>query len=378
MNSLEAIFTSLQSSLVEGTAFEALRELGYHPLIEEHELLLAGYALLAERHALCVPLPPFKPLPSGALPLYEYGFFPWKSLPYPREHALLGALLAQFKNGEMKRIAKEMIPFQEATVDHRGKSLTAIFSQEGSAFDLDQANHDFFQTVDHTPLSRADFFDSTLGIVAQKRENATVLCFGSGCKSGMGIFLHNDGGVINFGPQLLPIGDCSGFGLAGRGENISLTLAEEHFALSYRCRMAGLSQRVAGLFPLRDSGFSGFWIDAKLEGGPERMKIECEIEGISSIDKLAFSFFGKAKTCVVARTHQLSPKSLDRYAGPPQIVTLGDVEIEAQEGLNQMELIPLAADSSYWGADFLIAFRPQQPKFSFLLKKKQNKKFDLS
>lgn len=360
---------SLLESTKDPKKVEALR---FSSLIEDNELAQATYALYVKQLSLKPYKPKFFLLPCGAVALFHKGFFPWEGLPYPQQHAELGTLLAQLEDEEMNTLVQGMKRFQEATLDHYKKPVLSLFQQEGRATSevLFEANRVFFDTLHFTPSNSLHFADSTLCMISKRSETATVICAGSGCKSGMGVFLSQDAGVVNFGPQLLPLGCCSAFGLAGRAQKAHLHEEKECFSLSYRCRLASPSER--SIFNLQDSGYSGFWMHADVKGNLQEISLHSHFEGFSPLNKIVFSFFGKAEACFVAGSHKLTPKSLDRYTGPAQTLSfsgkLGGVSIEATEGASKMEIIPLAGDESFWGADFLAVYTLADPTIAFSLK----------
>ncbi|MFN0065410.1 MAG: hypothetical protein ACKVOH_04155 [Chlamydiales bacterium] len=294
---------------------------------------------------------------TGAVPLFKQAFFPWGALPYPKEHAQLGYYLAQL--GE-REIAQRMGEWQRGTLDFQGRPLFSLFLQErGATFaELVEANARFFQVIDLVdPVDH--FVDHELGIVRINTKVSTQLGVATGCKSGMGAFLYRDIGVVNFGPQLLPLGECCGFGLAGKP--LQCEVAQNR--LEYTTRLAAPLDRSTEPFHLQDSGFSGLWLEAALQFHPGAMEFAAHFAGLSSLDPWLFSFFLKAQSCLVSGSHKLSPRSLDRYKGPSSTIAFfseqGRMEIDMQ-GCLDMEIIPLAGDDSFWGADFLVAFRCTQ------------------
>lgn len=346
---------------------EEVSTLGRSPLLEEHEVAWAAHALLTKKPSLSTDL--LNPLPSGVIPLFSKGFFLWKGLPYPKEHALLGAHLVRLG---MRERAEKMALFQQAACDHHKKPIHPLFSQEGGvAYQaLEEAFQTFFKALDLPICEELRFFDHDLGIAQERTKDKTILFTGSGCKSGMGTVLFGDVGILTCGPQFLPIGDCSSFGLAGRP--YALTLKEEApcgFTLSYRTHLAAPHPRHTGYSGLTDSGYSGAWIEATIEAHQEEICCIGSIKSFKPLEAFAFSFFCKASACYVAGSHKLNPRSLDRYQGPPQQIELkgqtGSVCIGPEEGFSQMEIIPLAADESFWGADFLIACTFSSPSFRF-------------
>ncbi len=331
---------------------------------DQHELAHALYALNCKQTQH--PYPPLELLPkaSGAVPLFRKGAFPWGALPYPRDHAELAHLC--FLLGE-EELACKMARWQKNTLDHEGKPIFSLFSQEGSVSytELEKANHALFASLDLDPTLYEDVVDLDVGMWGKRTDKMTLLSLATGCKSGMGVYLYGDAGILNYGPQLLPIGDCSGFGLAGKPENLQIT--QETF--TYQTRIAAPHDRNTGLSYLKDSGYSGYWLHTSQRRENSSLISHCQVLGSPDMSKVTFSFFGKGKACSVSQTHKLHPRSLDRYEGPPQPLAFegdhGTVQLDFSKGASQMVIIPLAGDDSFWGADFLVAFTLNQPSTQF-------------
>lgn len=280
---------------------------------------------------------------------YENAFFPWGGFPYPYENAKLA--LDLLRNGERER-ADQMFAFQQATIDHHFQPLLSFFRQEKgiSYTQLKEVNKELFEALGKQIEIPYVYRDKELGILTRREEGQTIGCFGSGCKSGMGFYLAGNGGVLNYGVQLKPLGDCSGFGLAGRGTKIELS---EH-ALHSQCRLAAPHPRKTGIPWLEDSGFAGMWIESTQQIGKGLLKISAELEGFRAQSDFLFTFFVQAEACYVAGSHKLKPRSLNRYQGPPQKVLFNELTLLPENGFHSMEVVPLAGDESYWGADFMI------------------------
>lgn len=370
MHVLESLLSELLHQLDQKEDSKRVEAWGRSPLLKEHELLQAAYALLAKRS----PNFTFSPLASGAIPLFRQGFFLWGGLPYPQEHAQLGALLAQLNDPQ----ANAMVHFQEATLDHTKRPIASLFRQEEgwNEHSLKIANDSFFKSVGYVPSATVQFADHELGMVSRRTDVATVVCMASGCKSGMGVFLNRDAGILNFGPQLSPFENCSAFGLAGRAQKIDLHDLPYQFTLSSVCHLASPHMRETGFSHIKDSGYSGVWMKTKMEGNLSELSIECTFESVHPLDALRFIFFGKGESCWVRGLHKLSPRSLDRYQGPVQGVTLvgkeGNVHIEVPKGVSHLEVIPLAGDENYWGADFMFTYILNAPKVNFILESRSH------
>ncbi len=299
--------------------------------------------------------------------MFGRSFFPWKALPYPLQHAKLALAYLEMGRGDL---AQKMVPWQCATLDHAKRPITSLFLQERGASnsEIEQTNRHFFDTFDYCwdePL----YLHEELGFVSYKQPNSTLVCVGSGCKSGMGVSITGQGGVINYGPHLCEMWETHSFGLAGRAEHFQFEKQEEGFELSYRTRLAAPHHRDTGIPYLQDSGFSGLWLKCHQTYKGNALTTKAHIEGIYPKEGLSFSIYGKGDVCTVAKSHKLAPASLDRYEGPAQSVQMGGVTIEVGEQIEHMEVIPLAGDESFWGANFLISLKmgkSQSVQFTFL------------
>ncbi len=334
---------------------ECSEEMASSPYLHENEIARALFDLQTNRS------PDFFQEALGFIPLFGKSFFPWGALPYPYEHAILGKLLTQLGQSEK---AKRMAAFQNATLDHHLKPIGSLFRQEVgvAASDLEVANREYFEVIGQKPEVVHQFVDERLALVADRGENHTVVCLGTGCKSGMGVFLFEDVGVLNYGPQILPEGSGESFGLAGRATETSFARLDEGFTLKFTNKIASPHPRETGFPWLRDAGYSRGWIRSELHYTPYELMLFAEIEGGRPLTDFLFCFFVQAKACVVSKSHKLNPRSLDRYSGPVQSIALkgsqSEMILEAKEGMEQMKVIPLAGDEGYWGADFMICYKP--------------------
>jgi len=298
--------------------------------------------------------------PSGAICLYEKGWFPWKGLPYPHEHARLGRYLAQL--GHMKE-AQRLAHFQRAMLDHKGCPIRSVFCQEGkvSFTELKEVTEAFFALCLTTDIV-LPVMDPDLGFFRMGDDKTTALITAAACRTGLGYFAYRDAAVITFGPQLTTVGDCSGFGMAGRPQDLFFMHQKDVLECRYRNRLACVHERSTGISFLSDAGYTGLWIDVEHTMQDTKLRTLAKVLGPGDASELSWVFFGQAKTCVVAKSHVLSSNSLDRYRGPIQSVEMRGHEGSVLIAVNtpgDMEVIPLAGDESFWGSDFLVVLRPQ-------------------
>jgi|GEM_PF-2042651 len=343
----------------------------------DYELANVLFALLANRGSLPstpIELPLLK---SGACPLFQKGSYLWRALPYLRDHAELGKALyllgKESNQPELIKQAERIKRWQINCTDHRAEPIYSLFNQENGVAStaITEANHDFFASVCTDDSQDPLFVDHELALVIQRQVDATIMCVGSGCKSGMGAFLRAEGGIVNYGPQIMPLGDCRGFGLASEAKDFTYTPSEEGWALSYCSAVAAHHPRKTALSYLRDARASGLWLDCKATYKNQKIHNRIKFKGIVPIEKVLFTFFAKASCSLIAGSHKLAPNSLDRYKGPCQMVEFcneqGNVCLDFESQDMQMEVIPLAGDNSFWQSNFLVALSLTQPEFAFSL-----------
>lgn len=361
MNQIEQYIESMQAyANAEAKETQVLKEFGKNPLREENEWAQALYASLCKKIGQSIDFSPPHLLSSGALPLAAKSYLPWGALPYPYEHAQVALLYKQMGFDE---VAQKMGRWQRLFAStYNGGPNYMLFSQksEGKMQKLRDATQKLFESTPATSFP-AVAIDTDLGIAVAHTDDSTILCTATGCQSGMGCFLHHGCGVVNFGMQELPLGDCNAFGLAGR----PLFLTQQHdvggFSMQYQTRLSAL----------KNTGYSGLWMKATCIYREKRLSLSCEVEGTHPYQERIFVFFGKGDACVVAGSHKLHPRSLDRYVGPPQQVAFQEknnkVFLEMQAGAKKMEIIPIAGGDSFWSADFLIAYTLCSSSINYLI-----------
>lgn len=336
--------------------------------IQKEDELLAAYiqALLSKKKKSTAPLS-LTLLESGAFPLLSRGGFSWKGLPYPALHAELACLLIENDRETAKRMARWQKIF---ATDHLNSPIRFLFAPDRGFSSENLENwHQKLLSIFPEKILQDQAVDEELGLAIRKTENSTLVVASSGCKSGCGCFLANDCGIINYGPQKPPLGDCESFGLAGRSSFFSSKSLTDLLVVSSKTHCAAPHSRETGFAWLKDSSYSGQWLVSDAELKKDSALLSFEMVGSRARNPWIFSFFGKGPLCTVQKTHRLHPCSLDRYLGPAQLVTFegakGKVVLENLKGSKKMEVIPLAGNDAFWGADFLVAFTPNETSLQF-------------
>lgn len=147
-----------------------------------------------------------------------------------------------------------------------------------------------------------------------------------GRRTSLGTFYVQDIEVRAFGPQINPLSEPKGFGIER-----SLP-GQDHWTNS--------------------SALPEVWLNVNqfFENG-----LDIRFLGLTVDTPINFSLYVKAPNVKIG-TLQFMPKSLTRYQGESKPVIFGD-KLQIQSLLpGRMELIPLAGEGCFWGAEFLLSF----------------------
>lgn len=397
-------------------AVKSLRHLQRISLWHDHQLFSVYHALVSFLVGQPNNPPQLKQHSNGACPLEDEGYRLWAEIPHPLFHAELGTLWCLYGDatGQMQYVeaAIKLAEWQRNTLDHYYTSFVGLLSREGEASERLLLIHNFllFNAVARTayrsdlafiaqkqlerlsevadeesidipgysialeecfnekslPVVSGEYYlpsvllDQALALAGSRSSESSAVATLYGGKSGMGCYHHQDVKVISFGPQYMPLGDCSGFGLEGSErflkEHIkTLSSHNGEFTLEGTTRMSPhLSANGEESTP------SGNWIESKQKLKNGMLSIEAKFQGLFDPKELIFSFFVKCKNCVIDGDRTIRPRSLNRYHGKAAPLKLhgaeNSIQLNAGQGHEEMHVIPLGGGDNFWGADFLVAY----------------------
>ncbi|MFT4552118.1 MAG: hypothetical protein ACI9S8_000740 [Chlamydiales bacterium] len=366
---------------------------------------------------------------TGACPMEWRGYFPWATLPQPKLQAEMGAVWAILgrvaNDANLLSSASKAAEWQvNHTIDHRACPTHGLFWKENQASlldilsanillfhsvatfcgnseieDLVQKQQSFLpEKVENEDLSflayvsilsfwidslvttpmpqqfsmQTSFCDPHVALIGARSEDSHVACTLLGSNTGLGTFCKDELSVINYGPQLLPLGDCKNFGIERtfRPENESNPEAffearEDGFILKGSCKVAMQTGNTSTAH-LAVPGHSGIWMDVSQVYSSGELTLEVSPYGLEVNENLAFAFYVKGKSCDINGL-KVSPRSLDRYEGTVETIHIrgehSSIKIEAPSPAHSLQVIPLAGDNHFWSADFLLAYSiPVEPK----------------
>ena len=188
---------------------------------------------------------------------------------------------------------------------------------------------------------------SAYGLYRPKATGFSIVSSFTGANTSLGAIHKKEIQILAHGPHFLPLGESEKFGIQRvchlNLKDIIYEQSDEAFCVS-------------GWTKLASSGEC--WLDHKIQKKGDRIEISAQLYNIPDDKTLAYVYFVKAIHAYVEEK-EIRPKSLDHYRDVTQKVTFhGKVEslsINA-DFMGEMQVIPLAGDHHFWGADFLLAF----------------------
>lgn len=353
-------------------------------------------------------------------------FFPSEEIPHPLFRAELGTLWCLYGNltgrSSFVEAAGRIAEWQKKTLDHNYVSLVGLLSPEGEASErtLLIGNYLLFNAVARSLRSSemaflagkqlgrfselageeslkvpchavileacfdemaspdvsgeyylpSIFSDERLALAGSRSFESSAVSTLYGGRSGMGCYHYKDVKVINFGPQRLPLGDCSEFGLEGGANFLSehlktLTLGAGQYVLEGAARLPSHTRDTQSLGHLSHGG----WMVCRQELNKGILSIDIKFQRLFEQNDLSFSFFVKCSQCIIGGDKVVMPRSLTRYSGAGAAIQLhGEksiLNLHAGQGHEDVQIIPLGGGDNFWGADFLIAYRLKDPDAAY-------------
>lgn len=192
----------------------------------------------------------------------------------------------------------------------------------------------------------------TVGLLKFATPQMSIACALSGWNSGLMSYHKNHVAIVNCGPQVTPLDDLSSFGI-----DRSCSLNRRRFQevvwdkSVYNFRLKGWTKAFA--LPL--------WLEVDFAFQAHKLSFSCFIQEERPRDNLNFVFYCKCQKVVIGGRTSLQAGDLNRYQGKalPLELCSNDENIFLEPSSDQeMEIVPLAGGEFFWGANFLVAFRP--------------------
>ena len=213
--------------------------------------------------------------------------------------------------------------------------------------------------------------DRSLGYASFKQKGFSLACSFSGVNTGMGVFHKRDVGILSFGPHGAPLGDldqygiyrtCS-FSLSKPFRDLEISKGSDHFfaygwTRTFSSKPLGETAQNTTLNPVSSSNLSKQWIYLSLEVSRSKMVVTSRLLRREEKDPLFFAYFVVAERAHIGDS-SFASSTLNQYQGENREIVFekkGERLFLTPQTEGQMDVIPLAGGSYFWGADFLVAF----------------------
>lgn len=390
------------------------------PSWHEFQLLSALKALLAvlSGQTFTPSLP--KQLQSGAAFLEWKGYWSWGKIPYGFYHSDLGSLwliygyltqdnlwieagkkLAQW---QLNVLNSDFLPISSLYMHEDNASLQKMLISNYLLFkvastltgdshlgyaakrQMDHLNHcQDLHLMEKTVLLESlisriklqtnqqpftltpSILDEELDLIGLRSENDFVMCTGRGGQTGLGYLNFSGVKVTNYGPQHSPLGDCTGFGIEECDLISDLAFSDTGFFLNSTARIAPKDIDLHSFSNFRNGTPSNIWLNLIQNYTKDErcLQISANFSTLNQLEDLAFVFYIIADTCHIDKDTTIFPKTFTHYRGCNDLLTFtkgnSSLSIQTRGHLN-LEVIPLGGGNSFWGADFLVAYRVDSAK----------------
>lgn len=374
--------------------------------------------LLVLNHLLAgLPLLEVTPhLLKGGAALFELEEFrPWLSAPSMPHHIEYGIWLCTLalmtQRQDLRETALQLVRWHINTLDYHYKPFLGLFVQE-EAFDTNQSlllyyllfkgatllcddpeihavtaklyvfqsnssNTDLLWVlferlfekgkavpsldISHITPSQS-IYDPSTALIGYRSPRGHAVCSLHGNRTGLGTLRFDDVEFVNYGPQYLPLGECQGFGILGnslsdQGERTPLMqVYPQGFTMKGCVR---LIDQPCTFQDINEREYTGVWLELEQEFKFPVLDLQVRLLSLDGWEGIALSFFVKARCCRIGAT-QLVPRSFDKYQGKVENLIFegdkGSCLLKAPHSKAELQVIPLAGNQSFWGADFLIAY----------------------
>lgn len=356
-------------------------------------------------------------LESGAALIHLIDYCPWLSLPFTPKHFELGvflsiySLLCKEHSDELINGIRKMAHWQMNTLDCQCIPYSGVFVREvegnplhhlcmsyllfrcASLFDhsspflytsqsalaeiikrskreeiyvdtlwvlIDEWLRKQIVSPCHEVSLEGSVYDPSTALVGFRNVDQHVICTLHGVQTGLGTIKQEDVSIVTYGPHYLPFGDCTRFGIQGnavtdRGVRRSqIDLRKNSFKIEGCVRLLDEPDDSCVL-----GKFRGIWLDVIQEFKDPIFSVKTTFLCLDKLDGVAFTFFVKASKAVI--NSRIFPKGkLERYEGVNTPIRFegktGSICLNALQYNGRIEIIPLAGEKHFWGADFLVAY----------------------
>lgn len=373
-------------------------------------------------------------LENGAGPLDMQEYCPWLALPYAPQHAEWGTILCLYasltQDDKWSAAALKVAHWQLNTLDFHFLPCQSLFSKESDG-DLVQHltwNYLFFYAIakllgqkefmsiaqvqidtlsdialhhlidlpplaillenyldeskekkqkEHSPIVlEQHIYDPSMALVGFRNPDYYGISTLHGNQTGLGCFAYKDAKLITYGPQYLPLGDCTAFGIEGNkhsdhgARKSEITKLSNGFLSKGCVRMVDQPDKTFHFDSSLSLGhFRGIWMEIEQKYQDANLQLDLTMMGLNGWEGTSFSFYVKASECYI-NGKPLKSTPFAPYKGVSPHLEFkgieGQFELKGPDTV-RVEVIPLEGKRSFWGANYLIsyAFEPERRRYNW-------------
>lgn len=264
------------------------------------------------------------------------------------------------------------------------KKLEKIKSVENQKIDILNAllRYEFCNLIhNNTPfpdfqetLASCDV-DPSLAFLKYDFEDLSLAWSGCGVNTGLGTIHKKYNQVVSFGPQYSPLSNLSYFGIYRNSNGSSDGFKDVKIEKEVdKCQLSGWTRLVSPRTLSRNKNFflkpfpSDQWVFFDMLANKDIINIETRVNKIIEETHLFFTFFIISDKVITQENKTIKPASLEQYQGKNQPLIFekqGEILHIVPLFEGDMRLIPLAGQTYFWSANFLLTFSIKKRLMSY-------------
>ena len=270
---------------------------------------------------------------------------------------------------EMDRIACSLLRLLEGVDTPSFDVASLFFILLSLGFKQLEEKKPYSRMASHSYSKRQ--MDRSLGYASFRQERFSLACSFSGVNTGMGVFHKKYVRILSFGPHGSPLGDLDQYGvyrtsslsLSQPFRDLEISRGSDHFSAygwtrTFSSKFSDEMAQNRSLNRVSDSSLSKQWIYLSLEVSGSKMVVTSRLLKREEKSPFFFAYFIVAERAHIGSC-SLAPSTLNRYQGENREIVFekgGERLSLNPQTEGQMDVIPLAGEPYFWGADFLVAF----------------------
>lgn len=225
-------------------------------------------------------------------------------------------------------------------------------------FLLEKLDKHSLPSIDGTQLKELKQDNSYLGYGDYHHKDFSCYCSASGVGSGFACFRRGSIQIVSVGPHFSSLGDMQKYGIYRTPmmkqtpfKDIMIEKQEKSFSFEGWTRVI---DEESAVFKPGDS-----WLYMNVEAKESLCHLRVKWINLHHSPEVFLAFFVKAHKVIIDKNYHLHPHTLDRYQGKAAEIIFQNQNSSLTikvENTPFMQVIPLAGETHFWGAQFLVAY----------------------